>query len=173
MYRSFCYDGPFHSPAEWNDDVIVVDGFSKSLAITGWRLGFAHGPTRLMQEMAKLQQFTFVCAPSPAQHGAVASFGIDLSEHARKYQHKRDMVVEALSGVYDLCTPTGAFYAFPRTPWGTGEEFMKEAVKHNLLIIPGSVFSHRDTHFRISYAAADSVLERGLRVLRELAKDPR
>ncbi len=67
VYRSFCYDGPFASPAEWNEDVLVVDGFSKAYGMTGWRLGFAHGPSRLVQEMAKLQQFSFVCAPAPSR----------------------------------------------------------------------------------------------------------
>jgi aspartate aminotransferase/aminotransferase len=60
VYRSFCYDGPFASPASWNADVLVVDGFSKAYGMTGWRLGYAHGPGRLIQEMAKLQQFSYV-----------------------------------------------------------------------------------------------------------------
>ena len=67
VYRAFCYDHPFASPASWNEDVLVVDGFSKTYGMTGWRLGYAHGPARLIQEMAKLQQFSFVCA----EHGPV------------------------------------------------------------------------------------------------------
>ena len=67
VYRAFCYDHPFASPASWNEDVLVVNGFSKTYGMTGWRLGYAHGPARLIQEMAKLQQFSFVCA----EHGAV------------------------------------------------------------------------------------------------------
>ena len=62
VYRVFCYDQPFHSPAEFSANVVVFDGFSKAYGMTGWRLGFAHGPRRLIDEMAKLQQFTFVCA---------------------------------------------------------------------------------------------------------------
>ncbi len=65
-----------------------------------------------------------------------------------------------------------SFYAFPRAPWGTATEFVAEAIRHNLLIIPGHVFSRRDTHFRISYAAAAAVLKRGLDVLRKLARTP-
>ena len=64
VYRAFCYDASFASPATWNEDVLVVDGFSKAHGMTGWRLGFAHGPSRIIQEMAKLQQFSFVCAPA-------------------------------------------------------------------------------------------------------------
>ncbi len=76
VYRSFCYDRPFSSPARWNDHVLVVDGFSKAYGMTGWRLGYAHGPARLIQEMAKLQQFSFVCAPSMAQYGGVAALDL-------------------------------------------------------------------------------------------------
>ena len=64
IYERFCYDAPFVSPARFNEQTIVVDGFSKTYAMTGWRLGFAHGPAEIMQEMGKLQQYTFVCARS-------------------------------------------------------------------------------------------------------------
>ena len=170
VYRAFCYDGPFSSPASWNEDVLVVDGFSKSHGMTGWRLGYAHGPARLIQEMAKLQQFSYVCAPSIAQMAGVAALDVDLTEQAETYRRKRDAVVAALSGLYDLPTPEGAFYAFPRAPSGTASEFVAEAIRRNLLIIPGNVFSRRDTHFRISYAVDDRTLQRGLDVLCDLAE---
>ncbi|HKA08691.1 MAG TPA: aminotransferase class I/II-fold pyridoxal phosphate-dependent enzyme, partial [Gemmataceae bacterium] len=79
IYRSFWYDGTFRSAAEFDPNVLVVDGFGKSYGITGWRLGYAHGPKRLIEEMAKLQQFTFVCAPAPVQHAGVAALDFDVS----------------------------------------------------------------------------------------------
>ena len=170
VYRAFCYDRPFASPASWNDDVLVVDGFSKSHAMTGWRLGFAHGPARLIQEMAKLQQFSFVCAPSIAQYAGVAALEVDMTAQTQAYRRKRSMVVDALRDDFELACPEGAFYAFPRAPWGTGSSFVAEAIKHNLLIIPGNVFSIRDSHFRISYAVDDETLKRGLDVLGKLAR---
>ena len=72
------------------------------------------------------------------------------------------MVVAARSPMILNSLPEGAFYAFPRAPWGTGTEFVAEAIRNNLLIIPGNVFSERDSHFRISYAVDDSTLRRGL-----------
>ena len=169
VYRAFCYDRPFATPAAWNEDVLVVDGFSKSHGMTGWRLGFAHGPGRLIQEMAKLQQFSFVCAPSTAQKAGVVALDRDLTGRVAAYRRKRDMVVEALSGPFDLATPEGAFYAFPRAPWGTATEFVAGGIARNLMTIPGNVFSRVDTHFRISYAVDDVTLRRGLDVLRDLA----
>ena len=170
VYRSFCYDGPFATPAAWNDAVLVVDGFSKAHGMTGWRLGFAHGPSRLIQEMAKLQQFSFVCAPSVVQHAGIVALDRDLAAQTDAYRRKRDAVVSALEGLFELPRPAGAFYAFPKAPWGTATEFVAAAIKHNLLIIPGNVFSCRDTHFRISYAVDDATLNRGLDVLRKLAE---
>jgi aspartate/methionine/tyrosine aminotransferase len=170
VYRAFCYDDPFATPATWNDEVLVVDGFSKAHAMTGWRLGFAHGPSQVIQEMAKLQQFSFVCAPSLVQYAGVVALDQDLDARVDAYRKKRDAVVEALSESFDLACPAGAFYAFPRAPWGTATEFVAEAIRRNVLIIPGNVFSRRDTHFRISYAVDDRTLERGLDVLRELAR---
>jgi aspartate aminotransferase/aminotransferase len=170
VYRAFCYDAPFASPAKWNEEALVVDGFSKAHGMTGWRMGYAHGPSRIIQEMAKLQQFSFVCAPSPMQYAGVAALEEDLSRHIADYRRKRDMVVAALSESFRLPYPEGAFYAFPQAPWGTATEFVAEAIRHNLLIIPGNVFSRRDSHFRISYAVEDSILKRGLDVLRKLAE---
>jgi aspartate aminotransferase/aminotransferase len=65
--------------------------------------------------------------------------------------------------------PGGAFYLFPKLPWGTGQQFVERAIDNNLMVIPGSIFSDRDTHFRISYAVADEMLERGIKVLKQIA----
>ncbi|HJN10633.1 MAG TPA: aminotransferase class I/II-fold pyridoxal phosphate-dependent enzyme [Pirellulaceae bacterium] len=169
IYRDFCYDGDFCSPASFNDQTIVIDGFSKSHAMTGWRVGFVHGPVEVINTMIKLQQYSFVCAPQPAQWAAAVAMDVKLDGHVEDYRHKRDLLVDGLSDRYELVTPRGAFYAFPRAPGGRGSEFVTRVIEENLLIIPGSIFSRRDTHFRISYAATDAVIERGIEVLRRLA----
>ena len=169
VYQAFCYDATFASPAAWNDDAVVLDGFSKAYGMTGWRLGFCHGPRRLIEEMIKLQQFTYVCPPSIVQHAGVAAWDCDMSAVVAAYKHKRDRVVSGLRDRYEIVVPGGAFYLFPKAPWGTGSEFVAEAIRNNLLIIPGNTFSRRDTHFRISYAATDATLERGIEILRRLA----
>ncbi len=169
VYRVFCYDQPFASPAEFNEDVLVFDGFSKAYGMTGWRLGFAHGPQRLIQEMMKLQQFTFVCAPSMVQHAGVAAWDYDVSAIVADYRRKRDRIYAGLRDRYELVQPEGAFYAFPKAPRGSGSEFVTEAIRNNLLLIPGNVFSKRDTHFRLSYAAEDQILDRGIEILNRIA----
>ncbi len=170
IYSHYCYDTPFLSPAAFNPQTIVIDGFSKSHAVTGWRLGFAHGPSEIIQQMIKLQQYTFVCAPQPAQWAGLAALDVDTSDLIAGYRRKRDMVVSALAEDYELVTPGGAFYVFPKVPWGTGEQFVHKAIENKLLVIPGNIFSTADTHFRISYAAADETIARGLGVLKKIAR---
>ena len=173
IYREFCYDGPLVSPTNWNDQTIVVDGFSKTYGVTGWRLGFVHGPSAIIDKLTMLQQYTFVCAPHPLQFAATAAMDVDMSAQINAYRHRRDLVVSGLKEAgYHLAKPGGAFYIFPEVPLGggTGTEFVARAIANELLIIPGGVFSGRDTHFRISYAASEETIERGLEVLREIRK---
>jgi aspartate aminotransferase/aminotransferase len=104
------------------------------------------------------------------QHAAVAAFDVAMDLHVADYRRKRDRVHAALREFLEVRPAGGAFYFFPGTPWGTGTEFVTECIQHNLLLIPGGVFSARDTHFRLSYAAEDATLEQGLEVLRKVAK---
>ncbi len=182
IYDEFCYEkvagdqvggrARCPSPARYSEHVLLLRGYSKTYAMTGWRLGYAVGPKPIIEQMTKLQQYSFVCAPSMVQFAGEIAHDIDMSTHVEQYRRKRDRVVEMLGGHYELVTPCGAFYAFPRVPVHlnmTGTQFIERAVKKNLLIIPGSVFSGRDTHFRISYACSDAMLDRGLAILVELA----
>lgn len=172
IYRAFHYNGPESSPAAFSPDVLVIEGFGKTYGMTGWRLGWAHGPKRVIQEMAKLQQFTFVCAPSMVQWSGLAAMEFDVSGIVADYKKKRDLLINGLRRQYELMEPGGAFYLFPKAPWGTGTEFITAAIQQNLLMIPGGTFSSRDTHFRISYAASDETLQRGIEVLNRIAHAP-
>lgn len=172
IYHAFAYDAPFVSPAEFSGDVLVIDGMGKTYGVTGWRLGFAHGPRRLIEEMTKLQQFTYVCAPSIVQHAGLAMLDYDVSAIVADYKQKRDRLAAGLKGLYEFNVPGGAFYLFAKAPWGTSTEFVAEAIRNNLLIIPGGTFSRLDTHFRISYAASDEMIDRGIDILRKIARGP-
>ena len=79
-------------------------------------------------------------------------------------------MVNALKDDYEIHGGEGAFYLFLKVPQGSGTEFVKRAIENNLLIIPGNVFSEQDTHFRISYAAEERTLQRGVEVLKRLAQ---
>ncbi|MCC5829314.1 MAG: aminotransferase class I/II-fold pyridoxal phosphate-dependent enzyme [Phycisphaeraceae bacterium] len=174
IYSEFCYlpEG-LPSPASFGRNLLVLRGFSKTYGMTGWRLGYAVGPAPVLAQMTKLQQYTFVCAPSMVQFAGIEALKTDMGVQIDHYRAKRDRVVERLSGVYPLVPPAGAFYAFPKVPEALGlsaTAFVERAIsEHKLLVIPGAVFSDRDTHLRLSYACDDAMLERGLDALLALA----
>jgi len=154
------------SAARSYDNTLVLRGFSKSHAMTGWRVGYAFGPAEIVDQMAKLQQYTFVCAPSPFQHAALAAMDVPIDQAVAAYRTKRDLVCGLLQRRFEIAWPQGAFYVFPKAPAGTtAAEFATKAIENNVLIIPGNVFSERDTHFRISYATTNEKLERGCEIL--------
>ena len=108
-----------------------------------------------------------------AQLAGIVAFEQDMSSYIDAYRRKRDRVVERLTDTFELTPPGGAFYAFPKVPDHLGQtasQFVEQAIAHNLLIIPGNVFSNRDTHLRISYACDDDQLEQGLDILVRLAQ---
>ena len=153
------------------EKTILLRGFSKTYGMTGWRLGYAAGPKEIIEQMIKLQQYTYVCAPSPFQHAALAAMDLSVDDAVAAYRVKRDIVVEELGSAFELPELGGAFYAFPKVPEHLGQtatEFCESAIKHNVLVIPGSVFSRKDTHFRISYAVTDDKLREGCQILKTM-----
>ncbi len=169
IYRCFRYDHDYIAMADYYDRVLVLDGFSKSHGMTGWRTGYATGPADIIDEMTKIQQYTFVCAPSMAQWAAVDALDQPMDTEIDAYRRKRDIVYDGLKDKFNVQCPDGAFYIFPEAPGGSGTDFVMKAVENNVLVIPGNVFSERDTHFRISFAAPDEVLREGVEILNGLA----
>ena len=138
--------------------------------MTGWRLGYAAGPEPIIAQMTKLQQYTYVCAPSPLQYAALRAMDVPMRDAVNAYRRKRDIVYDALGKKFELVKPDGAFYIFPKAPTGaSASDFVASAIERNVLIIPGNVFSERDTHFRISYATTDEKLKQGCEILNSLA----
>ena len=174
IYDDFSYDEPYRSICEFcdKDNLLILNGFSKSLAITGWRVGYALGPDKIISEMIKLQQYSFVCAPSFAQYALLEFLKVDRKNLISSYKKKRDIIYEGLKDNFNLVKPKGAFYAFPEKPerFSSSSLFVEEAIKQKVLIIPGNVFSERDTHFRISFAADNKILIKGIEILNNIAK---
>ncbi|MHC4561596.1 MAG: pyridoxal phosphate-dependent aminotransferase [Planctomycetota bacterium] len=171
IYDLFCYDGSYASMARYYENTIMMRGFSKAYGMPGWRMGWCSGPDIILDKMKTLQQWTFVCAPSMAQAAGVVALKTDMSDQIDAYRHKRDMVADALCERFGWVKQSGAFYAFVPAPGGNATEFVTKAIASNVLIIPGSVFSSKDTHFRISYAAPDEKLAEGLDILVKLADE--
>src|ERR687889_751486 len=106
-YPDFRYDAErgLPSPAKLYDKTVLLRGFSKSHAMTGWRLGYAAGPEAVVAQMTKLQQYTFVCAPSPLQYAALAALDLDMSAAVAAYRTKRDIAFDTLSKKFEVAKP--------------------------------------------------------------------
>jgi aspartate/methionine/tyrosine aminotransferase len=165
IYGRILYDGTEHvsiaSLPGMADRTIVLDGFSKTFAMTGWRLGYAVVPLQLREVYSQLIINTISCAPPFAQIGAVAALTgpqDDVDAMVREFRARRDLVVDGLNAIHGIeCRrPVGAFYAFPSIA-GTGltggelaERLLQEA---GVCVLPGSGFGmYGDEHIRISYA---------------------
>lgn len=168
IYDLFVYDDPFVSMGDVYENTLVLGGFSKTYAMTGWRLGYAVGNSDVLQAMEELQQYSFVCAPSVGQQMGIAAMDLDMTPHVDAYRGKRDLIYSGIKDLFEVEKPGGAFYIFPKAPKGEGDEFVAKAITQDLLVVPGSVFSEKKTHFRISFAAQDSTIQRGIEILKRI-----
>lgn len=169
IYEDFVYEGRHASCREFTRHCLVLSGASKSMGMPGWRMGWMLGPREFIERCYIVQQFTFVCAPSMAQHGVLAGLNLGFRAHLDDYRRKRDIICDGLSPRYELKKPAGAFYAFPKLPAGVDpDRFIQDCIARELLVVPGGACSQRNTHIRISYAAPDEKLHAAVRILNNL-----
>ena len=172
IYDRFVYgDTPFLSIASVNDEAIVIGGFSKSSGMTGWRLGYVTGPSHIIDAMATFQQYSYVCANSIAQKAAISALSYDMSLYVAKFSNRRDKFYEGLRNHFRLPSSRGAFYLFPEAPNQDAERLVEKAISRKLFIIPGEVFSRRNTHFRLSFAVTDDKIDRAIEILCDLSRE--
>jgi aspartate/methionine/tyrosine aminotransferase len=169
VYDRFCFDFPFEPFARHHDRTVTVGAFSKTYGMPGWRIGWLAGPKAWVERMMALQQYTFVCAPALVQRAALAALGVDMTKRIAPYRRKRDLVHALLARSFEVVKPQGAFYVFPRAPQEGGKAFATRAIGAGVLVVPGGAFSLRDTHVRISYAAPDAMIRKGMDALCRLA----
>lgn len=172
IYEKFDFDGTHASLGAIYPKTITLNGFSKSYALTGLRLGYLAAPKAIVDKMATIQQYTFVCAPYPTQYAGLKAFDVDLSAHITDYRKRRDLIYNLLKDHFEVSKPEGAFYIFP---WLKSEHrdaiaFAEKAVESNVLIVPGNIFTQRAGGFRISFATSEESLQQGAEILIELQK---
>jgi aspartate aminotransferase len=171
IYEKILYDGEHVSPASLDgmfDRTVTVNGFSKTYAMTGWRLGWLVAPQRLLKEISKVQEHTITCATSFAQKAGIAALQgttEPLQKMVAEFRARRDLIVAELAKI-DRVTcfrPAGAFYVFPNfdVPLGDAafaEKLLQEA---KVAITPGGAFGAGGAgHQRLSYAASrDTITE--------------
>jgi len=173
IYSALTYNGEHVSIASFpgmKERTIVINGFSKAFAMTGWRLGYACGPKEILKQMTKLHQYTIMCAPTNSQFAAVEALRNCDSEVAKMvdaYDQRRRLLMNAFKEMgMDCFEPFGAFYVFPSIKkFGmTSEEFATRLLKEEkLAVVPGTAFGDCGEGFlRISYAYSIDSLKEGL-----------
>lgn len=173
IYSELTYDNKHCSIASlpgMKERTIVINGFSKSFAMTGWRLGYACGPKNIMEQILKLHQFAIMCAPTNSQFAAVEalrSCDDDVDKMVEAYNQRRRFLVHELKEMGIECfEPYGAFYIFPSIKkFGmSSEEFANRLLQEQkLAVIPGTAFGACGEGFvRISYAYSIENLKVGL-----------
>ena len=163
IYAELTYSGKHTSIAEiegMRDRTIVINGFSKAYAMTGWRLGYACGPKEIIQQMTKIHQFAIMCAPTVSQYAAIEALkngDSDIEMMKEAYNQRRRFLLNSFKEMNIPCfEPFGAFYVFPciKKYGMTSEEFaMKFLEEENVAVVPGTAFGDSGEGFlRISYA---------------------
>ena len=163
IYAELTYGQKHVSPAnlpELYDRTIVVNGFSKSHAMTGWRMGYAVGPKELIAPMTKLHQYAIMSAPTMSQYASIEALrngDDDIAEMRDEYDMRRRLIVDGLNRLGLTCfEPEGAFYVFPsiRSTGMTSNEFCERLIyDKRVAVVPGSAFGAcGEGHIRISYA---------------------
>lgn len=163
IYSELSYNGRHVSIAEMpemKERTIVINGFSKSYAMTGWRLGYACGPKNIISQMTKIHQFAIMCAPTTSQYAAVEALkngDEDVEKMCQAYNQRRRFLMNAFKEMGLECfEPYGAFYVFPSIKkFGlTSDEFATRLLKEEkVAVVPGTAFGDCGEGFlRISYA---------------------
>lgn len=163
IYAELTYGGSHVSIASlpgMSERTIVINGFSKTYAMTGWRLGYAAGPREIIKQMLKVHQYVIMCAPTTSQYAAVEALRAgdsDVAQMRESYNERRTFLVKALRDIGLPCfEPMGAFYVFPNiSRFGmTSEEFAMQLLnKEKVAVVPGTAFGGCGEGFlRISYA---------------------
>lgn len=163
IYSELTYNGKHVTIAElpgMQERTIVINGFSKAFAMTGWRLGYACGPAVIIEQMTKIHQFAIMCAPTTSQYAAVAALrdgDEDVAQMCESYNQRRRYLMHAFKEMRLPCfEPFGAFYVFPciKEFGMTSDEFATRFLQeYKVAVVPGTAFGDSGEGFlRISYA---------------------
>lgn len=184
IYAELTYGGQHVSIASlpgMKERTVLVSGFSKTYAMTGWRLGYACGPREVIGVMTKVHQSAVMCAPTTSQYAAVTALrrcDADIEAMRAEYDMRRRMLVSRLNGMGLACfEPQGAFYAFPSIEsTGLASEEFCERLLHSqkVAVVPGSAFgASGEGHVRISYSYSVGHLDEALHRIEKFLQEIR
>ncbi len=161
------------------DRTVVINGFSKSFSMTGWRLGFVCGPEPIISQITKLHQFAIMCAPTTSQYAAVEALkncNEEVQDMMEEYDTRRKIIVKGFNDLGLTCRePKGAFYAFPciKSTGMTSEEFCEKLLyAKKVAIVPGTAFGDSGEGFvRASYCYSTEHIKEALSRIKEFLEE--
>lgn len=174
IYGELVYDEEYASLPSipgMRERTILVSGFSKTFAMTGWRLGFVCAPPEISDAMLKIHQYAMMCAPTMSQYAALEALKNgrpDVEEMIKSYRRRRNYIVQSLNEIGLMChMPGGAFYAFPSIESSglSSQEFAEQLLKQEgVAVVPGDVFGESgEGHIRCSYASSIEQLQEAIK----------
>lgn len=166
MYESFLYEGEHFSIGSIYPNTITMNGFSKSYAMTGWRMGYVAGPTEIIQAINQLLQYVVFSSTSISQYAALEALSRPAPSRT-SYAEKRRVILDELRRAgLTVHGSDGAYYTYFEVPKGmTDMEFIEQAVARNLILIPGRAFSQQETFVRLSYGGSIEEVKKGLDII--------
>ena len=181
IYSELTYTGNHVTIASlpgMKERTVLINGFSKSYAMTGWRLGYACAPKLILQQMLKIHQFAIMCAPTTSQYAAVEALkngDEDVAEMREAYDERRKYLVEAFNAIgMDCYEPQGAFYVFPcikRFGMSSDEFALKLLEEEKVAVVPGTAFGDcGEGYLRVSYAYSLKNLQRAMERIEKFCK---
>ena len=183
IYAELTYGGKRHvsiaSIEGMAERTVVVNGFSKSFSMTGWRMGYACGPAPIMREIRKIHQYAIMCAPTTSQYAAIEalrSCNADVQKMVEEYDTRRRLIVAGFNRLGLTCRePKGAFYAFPciSSTGMTSEEFCEKLLySKKVAVVPGPAFGQGGEGFiRASYCYSVEHINEALRRIGEFLEE--
>jgi aspartate aminotransferase len=178
VYEEVVYSGTFASFWGRSDRVVVVNSFSKTLAMTGWRIGFLVASPALALDLNKMHYHIMACPPTPAQVAVLSGLAGSakaIRAMVREFRVRRDLVVPLLRRVpgVDVVMPDGAFYLFPGFTWPkSATEVAGALLRRGVITTPGDAFGTLGAaHLRLSFAASRENLRAGIAILRQYAEE--
>lgn len=180
VYEDFIYDpdATHHSFNERIERSVVLNSFSKSLAVPGWRLGYLTASPELVNEISKMQYHLVAAPPTPQQYALAASFHVQqrfLDEIVPLFDRRRKLMAGLLNEIegFHCPVPKGAFYAFPSYDMPIpSHDLALRIVKAGVIVAPGTAFGERgEGHLRFSYAASEESIVKGLEIVKRVAEE--
>ncbi|WP_456472824.1 pyridoxal phosphate-dependent aminotransferase [Methanocaldococcus sp.] len=171
VYDKIIYEKKHYSPLKYTDRAILINSFSKTYAMTGWRVGYLVADEIILNNFLKIHQYSVACVNTFSQYGALEAIkkGDSFTKKmVNEFKRRRDLIYKGLKKFFDVYKPDGTFYIFPNiSEYGKDIDIIKKLIENKILAVPGSTFGD-SRYIRFSFATKLEDIKRALEILEEI-----